>query len=114
MLDVEAALAAAEAAQGLIPGPAAAAIAAATAALPPGDLGRAARAAGNPVVPLVAWLREAVGEHRDAVHLGATSQDVLDSAAMLVARRALVPVLTELDAVADACAALAREHRDTT
>src|SRR6185312_16489733 len=77
------------------------------------DLGLAARAAGNPVVPLVARLRDAVGEHGDAVHFGATSQDVLDSAAMLVARRALGPVLGELDAVAGACAALAREHRGT-
>jgi 3-carboxy-cis,cis-muconate cycloisomerase len=42
------------------------------------------------VVPLVERLRSAVppgfGEY---VHKGATSQDILDSAAMLVARRAL-------------------------
>jgi 3-carboxy-cis,cis-muconate cycloisomerase len=109
LLDVEAALAAAEAAEGLIAAEAAAAIAAAVPSL--GDLGPAARDAGNPVVPLVARLREAVGEHGDAVHCGATSQDILDSAAMLVASRALVPVGAELDALADACAALAREHR---
>jgi 3-carboxy-cis,cis-muconate cycloisomerase len=47
------------------------------------------------------------------VHFGATSQDVLDSAAMLVAARALEPVLAELDAVVEECARLAREHRET-
>ncbi|HEX5620062.1 MAG TPA: lyase family protein, partial [Solirubrobacteraceae bacterium] len=102
MLDVEAALAAAQGAS-----PAAEAIAAAQIDL--ADLGVAARAAGNPVVPLAARLRE-VSEH---AHHGATSQDILDSAAMLVAKRALVPVLTELDGVVARCAALAREHRGT-
>jgi 3-carboxy-cis,cis-muconate cycloisomerase len=47
------------------------------------------------------------------VHLGATSQDVLDTAAMLVARRALGLVLDDLARVSSACARLAREHRDT-
>ena len=47
------------------------------------------------------------------VHLGATSQDVLDTAAMLVARRALALVTEELDGVARACAGLAREHAGT-
>jgi 3-carboxy-cis,cis-muconate cycloisomerase len=111
LLDVEAALAAAEAAAGLISPEAAAAIAAAV--VETSDLGVAARSAGNPVVALVARLREAVGEHGDAVHLGATSQDILDSAAMLVASRALTEVGAQLDAVAGACAALAREHRGT-
>jgi 3-carboxy-cis,cis-muconate cycloisomerase len=112
MLDVEAALAAAEAAEGVIPAAVAEAIAAARPDV--GELGVAARAAGNPVVPLVDALREAVGgDAARFVHYGATSQDVLDSAAMLVARRALEPVLAELDAVVEECARLAREHRDT-
>ena len=43
----------------------------------------------SPVVGLVAALRAAVGpEHAEFVHLGATSQDILDTAVMLVARRA--------------------------
>src|SRR5262249_53067575 len=47
------------------------------------------RAAGNPVEPLVRALRGHVGaEHGASVHRGATSQDVLDTAAMLVARNA--------------------------
>jgi 3-carboxy-cis,cis-muconate cycloisomerase len=112
MLDVEAALARAEAAEGVIPDGAAAAIAAATPNLD--GLGVAARAAGNPVVPLVEALRAAVDDDAARwVHFGATSQDVLDSAAMLVARRALGPVLDQVDAVVDDCARLAREHRGT-
>jgi 3-carboxy-cis,cis-muconate cycloisomerase len=48
-----------------------------------------------------------------AVHRGATSQDILDTAAMLIAVRALGPLLADLSGVADACARLARDHRDT-
>jgi len=108
MLDVEGALARAEATAGLISAEAAEAISRAAPDLD--GLGVAARDAGNPVVELVRRLREAAG---DDAHFGATSQDVLDSAAMLVAKRALVPILAELDAVVAACAALARAHRGT-
>src|SRR4029078_6904727 len=59
-------------------------------------------------------LRARVGEeHERFVHLGATSQDVLDTAAMLVARNAVPLVLAHVDAAADARAALARAHRST-
>src|SRR4029078_8211918 len=59
-------------------------------------------------------LRARVGEeHERFVHLGATSQDVLDTAAMLVARHAAPLVLAHVEAAEDACAALAREHRST-
>ena len=105
MLDVEAALAAAEAAAGVIPAAAAESIAAASVDVSDLD----GRDAGNPVVPLAARLREV----SEWAHYGATSQDVLDSAAMLVAKRAREPILVELDAVVAACAALAREHRGT-
>jgi 3-carboxy-cis,cis-muconate cycloisomerase len=111
MMDVEVALARAEAASGVIPDEVADAIASARPDL--SGLGLAARDAGNPVVPLVKRLREAVGEPGEWVHFGTTSQDILDSAAMLVAKRALVPVLAELDAVVAACAALARAHSET-
>jgi 3-carboxy-cis,cis-muconate cycloisomerase len=113
MLATEAALAAAEAEAGVIPGAAAEAI---VAACRPGvvdaaGLGDAALESGNPVVPLVARLRDAVGgEAANYVHWGATSQDVLDTAAMLVARRARALIVEELDDVARACARLAREH----
>ena len=116
MLDFERALAAAEALAGVIPEDAAAAIAAACRAkrfeldaLLPG-----ARAAGNPAEPLVRTLREEVGgEAADFVHWGATSQDVMDTAAMLVSHRTLGLVLAELDGAAAACAGLAHDHRDT-
>jgi 3-carboxy-cis,cis-muconate cycloisomerase len=116
MLEFEAALAAAEARAGIIPGEAAAAIAAACdpERFDAEALGRDGRAAGNPAVPLVRALTQAV--ERDAarfVHWGATSQDVLDTAAMLVARRALALIEDELDGVAAACARLADEHRST-
>jgi 3-carboxy-cis,cis-muconate cycloisomerase len=116
MLEFEAALATAEARVGVIPEEAATAIAAACHAerFEAETLGREARAAGNPAVPLVRALTDAVeGDAARFVHWGATSQDVMDTAAMLVARRARVVIAEELDRVAAACARLADEHRDT-
>lgn len=73
-----------------------------------------ARAGGNPVIPLVADLTAAVGAEAAAwVHRGATSQDILDTALMLVARRARAHILADLDATADSVAGLAAEHRTT-
>jgi 3-carboxy-cis,cis-muconate cycloisomerase len=67
------------------------------------------RAVANPVEPLVRALRE----RAPAAHRGATSQDILDTAAMLVARNAIELVLDELEEAHTACARLAREHRST-
>lgn len=116
MLDVETALAVAQAAVGLIPGEAVEALE--EACLPElfdiEELGGRAAQAGNPVIPLVAALREQVKpELRRFVHYGATSQDINDTASMLIADRALVPILADLSACADACARLAGEYRDT-
>jgi 3-carboxy-cis,cis-muconate cycloisomerase len=113
MLDVEAALARAEAQTGLIPIEHEEAIAAACQAgrFDVSELGRAAAAAGNPVVPLVEQLRDAVGgEAAASVHAGATSQDIIDTATMLVARGALAAIAADLDAAGDAAARLATEH----
>jgi 3-carboxy-cis,cis-muconate cycloisomerase len=115
MLAFERALAAAEAEIGVIPADAAAAIAAAC------DVDRVhwpelvagARAAGNPAEPLVRAVRGLAGEAASYVHWGATSQDTVDTAAMLVARDARDLVLAELDGAAAACAALAQAHRST-
>jgi 3-carboxy-cis,cis-muconate cycloisomerase len=68
------------------------------------------RAEGNPVPPLVRALREQAGAE---AHRGATSQDILDTAAMLVARNALVLVRQEVDGAAGECARLAAAHRST-
>jgi 3-carboxy-cis,cis-muconate cycloisomerase len=68
----------------------------------------------TPVVGLVAALRDAVPESaREYVHAGATSQDIVDTALMLVARRALEPLLAAGRAAADHAAALAQDHRHT-
>jgi 3-carboxy-cis,cis-muconate cycloisomerase len=116
MLDTERAYAAAVARAGVIPGAAAERIAAAC------DVDRfdvdqiavEGRRVANPAEPLVRALRKEVGDD-DAtyVHWGAASQDIVDTAAMLVARRSLDLILAELDAVADQCAALADRHRGT-
>jgi 3-carboxy-cis,cis-muconate cycloisomerase len=116
MLDAERALALAEARAGVIPEDAARAIAAACEPdrFDAEELGLAGRSVANPVEPLVRALREAVGsDASEHVHRGATSQDVLDTSAALVARRALEPIMLDLDAVARACAGLAEAHRDT-
>ena len=116
MLRVEAALAGAEARAGVIPAEAAAAIREACEHAPIDleRLGRDAAASATPVVPLARALTAAVpGDAARFVHWGATSQDVVDSAMMLVARRALDVLLAELDGLADACAALAVRHRRT-
>ena len=112
MLEAEAALARANAREGVIPAEAARAVEAAARpeAFDLAELGRAGGEAASPVVPLARLLRERAGE--DA-HRGATSQDVLDTAMMLVARRALAVITQDAAAAADAAAALAREHRDT-
>jgi 3-carboxy-cis,cis-muconate cycloisomerase len=69
----------------------------------------AAEAGGNPVIPLVRLLREQDAE----VHRGLTSQDVVDSALMLMARDAVADLRLDLVAIgADLCR-LAEKHRDT-
>ena len=116
LLDSESALAAAEARAGVIPEDAAAAIADACRAelYDAGGLAEAGREAGNPAEPLVRALRDTVrGDAARFVHWGATSQDVVDTAAMLVARRGLDLLIGELDGVSEACASLALEHRST-
>ncbi len=116
MLDAERALAAAEARAGVIPTDAAEAIAARCSAdgFDVEAIAEDGRRIGNPAEPLARALAAAVGGEAGCwVHFGATSQDIVDTAAMLVARRALDLILVELDAVAAGCAALAETHRST-
>lgn len=116
MLDAEAALAKAEARAGVIPTEAAGEIAGCCDAdrFDLDEIGDEGRAPGNPVPPLVAALTGVVpNEAARHVHKGATSQDILDTAAMLVARRALTLILSDLDSLASACARLAEAHRTT-
>ncbi|GAB2804665.1 lyase family protein [Lentzea nigeriaca] len=67
-------------------------------------------AAGNPVLPLVSALRERVS---GPVHTGLTSQDVLDTALMVLARRVLGRVSGDLRLAGAALARLADEHRSS-
>jgi 3-carboxy-cis,cis-muconate cycloisomerase len=104
MLEAERALRAAEVRAGVVPAGEWTGV-----SLDADALAREGRRAGNPVEPLVRALRER-DEH---VHHGATSQDILDTAAALVTRDALVIVRRELDELASACAGLAEVHRAT-
>jgi 3-carboxy-cis,cis-muconate cycloisomerase len=116
LLEVEAALARSAARLGLVPATAADAVTKACgdpAGLDLATVVARAADAGNPVPPLVRALQNAVGE-RDAVavHVGATSQDVLDTALMLLARDAVAAIDADLAAAAASAAGLAAAHRD--
>ncbi|MER6105210.1 3-carboxy-cis,cis-muconate cycloisomerase [Streptomyces sp. NPDC001832] len=116
MLDAEAALTRAQCDCGLAPAEAGRAVTAAADAsrFDVRDVALRARASGNPVTPLVVDLVAAVEQDvRPYVHRGASSQDILDTAAMLVAARTLAPVLDDLVRAADAVARLAVAHRNT-
>ena len=119
MLDFEAALARAEAATGVIPASAAGAIGKAckAEAFDLAGLAEAATRSGNLAIPLVKALTAAVaGADAEAaryVHWGATSQDVIDSAAMLTLRAAIEALLSDIDRAIAGFAKLARTHRDT-
>ncbi|GAA1899819.1 hypothetical protein GCM10009837_23060 [Streptomyces durmitorensis] len=116
MLDAEAALTRAQATVGLAPAQAATAVAEAARAdrFDVRDIALRARDGGNPVIPLVADLTAAVpSDAAPYVHRGATSQDIMDTAMMLVARRTLDLILADLTRTEAALALLAAEHRDT-
>ena len=119
MLDVEAALAKALAAEGVIPQASVPVIAEAC-VVANIDLERLARDAGNAgnlAIPLVKQLTARVAA-RDAeaarhVHWGATSQDVIDTGLVLQLREALQLIMVELAELADALANVAHRHRST-
>ena len=118
MLEFEVALARTQAELGVVPQWALPAIErAAAAGLDVTAISHRARGAANPVVALVEDLTAAVarlsGRSAEFVHRGSTSQDVLDTAAMLVAARVLDRIDDDLGRSAEACAGLADRHRDT-
>jgi 3-carboxy-cis,cis-muconate cycloisomerase len=77
------------------------------------ELGRGTGQQGTPVPALLRALRRQLSDAASAhLHKGATSQDVLDTAIMLVSQRALDLMLIDLSAAADACAELVSRHRD--
>ena len=119
MLRFEAALARAQAAEGLIPESAAHSIVGSCKVelfdVP--KIVRESGRAGSVAIPLVKALREAVGlfnaEAAPFVHFGSTSQDVIDSAMALVTREAIALVETDLAKAADALLRLATKHAET-
>jgi len=119
-IEVEAALARAQARLGIIPAEAAEAISAAAARLAAEparlDLDRLKRetaTVGYPILPLVRQLADAAGPAGRYLHWGATTQDIMDSAAVLQIRAGLELIEADLDAVRRHLAALARQYRDT-
>ncbi|WP_083511189.1 lyase family protein [Microbacterium sp. XT11] len=68
---------------------------------------------GNPVIPLVGVLKERVpAEHRVWIHRGATSQDILDTALMMLARQAMERIRSSLTLAARRARHLAVTYAD--
>lgn len=115
-LDVEAALARAQASLGIIPAAAAEAISACV------DIGRIdwpklqarSQVVGYPILPLVEqlveWAPDGLGQY---AHWGATTQDIMDTADVLQIRDALALIEEDMSAVAAALVKLAEEHAST-
>ncbi|MDR9864426.1 MULTISPECIES: 3-carboxy-cis,cis-muconate cycloisomerase [Pseudomonas] len=119
MLDFEAALARAEARVGLIPASAVAPIVSACSAdlYDFAALGEAIATAGNSAIPLVKALGKQIAatdaEAERYVHLGATSQDVMDCGLVLQLRQALDLIEEELALLAASLATQAQRHAAT-
>ena len=114
MLDAEAGLARALERAGLAPAGAGEAVTAAARAdnFDPNELGGFAALTGNPVPGLARALARRVPQAAvSAVHRGATSQDIVDTAVMLLAKRAIDVMQADLARAADAAAGLAAAHR---
>jgi 3-carboxy-cis,cis-muconate cycloisomerase len=115
-LDIEAGLARAQAALGIIPKEAAAEIVSHCKAseFDMAELKRQTERIGYPVLPVVQQLvKRCKGGLGEWCHWGATTQDITDTATVLQIRDALVLVEQEINAIAEALAALAKRHRDT-
>ncbi|GAB2561715.1 hypothetical protein GCM10027167_81020 [Nocardia heshunensis] len=81
------------------------------------EIAQASRGAANPVVTFVERLHDAVADvdpvSANYVHYGSTSQDILDTATMVIAARVLGVVIADVDTIVAALAELARRHRST-
>jgi 3-carboxy-cis,cis-muconate cycloisomerase len=114
-VEVEIALAQAEARCGVIPPEAAAEIAGrADVSLLDFDLlRRETEIVGYPILPLVHQLAKQCGEAGRYVHWGATTQDIMDSAVILQVRDGLSIIEADFAALRGILADLSRRHRDT-
>lgn len=119
MLDFEAALARAEASTGLIPAEVVDDIQASCRAelFDFAELAVAIGNAGNSAIPLVKALGKKIAAHNPTaeryVHMGATSQDVMDSGLVLQLRAAIVLLERDLSTLADALAGQAQRYAAT-
>jgi len=119
-VDVEAALARAQARLKIIPAEAGEAITRVATELKNGrrmlDLTRLKQeteTVGYPILPLVRQLAEWTGDYGRYIHWGATTQDIMDTAVVLQIRAGLELIETDLTAVRGHLADLARCYRDT-
>src|SRR5262245_54131302 len=115
LIDVEIALARAEARAGVIPESAAGAIAEAQAdKIDLELLSQGTVRSGFPIIALVQELRKQVGaDAAPYVHWGATTQDIMDTACVLQLRGAIQVMRARLGAIAHDLSMLAAKHRST-
>ncbi|MBS0247314.1 MAG: 3-carboxy-cis,cis-muconate cycloisomerase [Proteobacteria bacterium] len=114
-VEVEVALAQAEAKVGVIPAEAAAEIAAKADAsrFDVDKLREETDLVGYPILPVVHQLVKQCGEAGRYVHWGATTQDIMDTAVVLQIRAAFDLIGQDIAALRGILADLARKHRDT-
>jgi 3-carboxy-cis,cis-muconate cycloisomerase len=114
-VEVEVALAKAEAKVGVIPAEAAAEIASKASAetLDWELMRKETDNVGYPILPLVHQLVKQCGEAGRYVHWGATTQDIMDTATVLQLRAGLAIVEADIAALRKILADLAKTHRDT-
>jgi 3-carboxy-cis,cis-muconate cycloisomerase len=114
-VEVEVALAQAEARTGVIPQQAADEIAklANAATLDVDKLREETDLVGYPILPVVHQLVKQCGEAGRYVHWGATTQDIMDTAVVLQMRDALRIISDDIAALRGILADMARKHRDT-
>lgn len=114
-IEVEVALAKAEARCGVIPSEAATQIAEHSRyqALDLALMQHETEIVGYPILPLVEQLSKLCGEAGRYVHWGATTQDIMDTAVVLQVRAALAIVERDVQAVRGLLAELAQRYRDT-
>jgi adenylosuccinate lyase len=116
VMQVEAALARAQAAHGVIPADAAAEISAKAdpSYAPPAEIAKARSRTGHRMVALLEVWRERLSPRAaDYLHYGATTVDIYDTVLVLQALQSLDILLARLDRVAVQLEQLALEHRDT-
>ncbi|WBL20160.1 lyase family protein [Citricoccus sp. NR2] len=76
-------------------------------------LAREAQGGGNPLIPVLKAMRSRVGSASTSLHMGATSQDIIDTALMVMSSRVSAAILTDIKTAVAALIDLARTHRET-